>query len=94
MGYKRQMEVYQWLLRRLGFKVSDTGYFLYCNGKADVETFGGKIEFDVTLLPYEGKDDWIESTLVKLKKCLNDQTPKPSEDCEFCGYALARAELK
>jgi RecB family exonuclease len=32
-GYKRQMEVYQWLFRKNGFKVSDTGYFVYCNGK-------------------------------------------------------------
>ena len=28
-GYKRQMEIYQWLLRKNGFKVSDTGYFVY-----------------------------------------------------------------
>ena len=30
-GYKHQMEVYQWLFRRNGFKVSDTGYFVYAN---------------------------------------------------------------
>ena len=28
-GYKRQMEVYQWLLRQNGYKVSNTGYFVY-----------------------------------------------------------------
>jgi hypothetical protein len=95
MGYKRQMEVYQWLLRQLGFKVCDTGYFLYCNGNADADAFGGRIEFDITLLPYEGKDDWIEKTLVQLKKCLNSKKiPEPSGDCEFCGYAMARAEIK
>ncbi|MBD3329894.1 hypothetical protein GF354_00005, partial [Candidatus Peregrinibacteria bacterium] len=27
-GYKRQMEVYQWLLRQNGFTVNDTGYFV------------------------------------------------------------------
>jgi ATP-dependent exoDNAse (exonuclease V) beta subunit len=32
-GYKRQMEIYQWLLRSNGFNVSNTGYFVYCNGK-------------------------------------------------------------
>ena len=32
IGYKRQMEFYQYLLRNNGFKVSDTGYFVYCNG--------------------------------------------------------------
>jgi hypothetical protein len=94
-GYKRQMEVYQWLLRQLGFKVARIGYFVYCNGKVDVEGFGGRVEFDVVVLPYEGDDGWIERTLVKLKNCLDSaRTPEPSGDCEFCGYALARAALK
>lgn len=94
MSYKRQMEVYQWLLRQLGFRVSNTGYFVYCNGKADAEAFDGRIEFDIALLPYEGNDGWIEDTLVRLKECLDSpQKPKPSSDCEFCGYAIARATL-
>jgi hypothetical protein len=94
MGYKRQMEVYQWLLRRLGFEVSSTGYFVYCNGKADAEAFDGKVEFDVTLLPYEGDDSWVEGTLMRLKECLDlPEPPAPTPDCEFCGYALARAAL-
>ena len=90
-GYKRQMEVYQWLLRQLGFKVSRTGYFVYCNGKSDREAFDGKVEFDVSLLPYEGDDSWIEETLMKLKDTLElPKCPEPSSDCEFCGYALSR----
>ncbi|MFZ2556176.1 MAG: PD-(D/E)XK nuclease family protein [Minisyncoccia bacterium] len=94
MGYKRQMEVYQWLLRRSGFKVSDRGYFLYCNGKTDREAFDGKIEFDMTLLPYDGNDAWIEGALVNLKKCLESDTmPDLGVDCEFCGYAKFRASL-
>ena len=32
-GYRRQMEMYQWILRRKGFSVSDTGYFLYVDGQ-------------------------------------------------------------
>ncbi len=38
--YKRQLEVYQWLLRGNGFKVSDTGYFVYCNGDSEKEYLG------------------------------------------------------
>jgi ATP-dependent exoDNAse (exonuclease V) beta subunit len=34
-GYKRQMEVYQWLFRQNGFKVSNTGYFVYANASKD-----------------------------------------------------------
>ncbi|MEX1995639.1 MAG: PD-(D/E)XK nuclease family protein, partial [Candidatus Saccharimonadales bacterium] len=33
--YKRQMEIYQWLLRRNGLDVSNTGYFVYTNGRMD-----------------------------------------------------------
>src|SRR3989338_7088146 len=32
-AYKRQMEIYQWLFRSEGFKVSDTGYFVYCKDR-------------------------------------------------------------
>jgi len=33
ISYKRQLEVYQWLLRQNGFTVSDTGYFVYTNAR-------------------------------------------------------------
>ncbi len=95
MGYKRQMEVYQWLLRQNGFKVSNTGYFVYCNGKTDRDKFDFRIEFDVSIIPYTGNDSWVENTILKLKKCLhNSKLPKPVADCEFCGYAKTRAVKK
>jgi len=86
-GYKRQMEVYQWLLRHNDLEVSDTGYFVYANGKRDRETFGGKLEFDVKLIPYEGSDKWIEKTLLEMKKCLDSEDiSKSSPDCQYCAY--------
>jgi len=86
-GYKRQMEVYQWLLRQNGYKVSNTGYFVYCNGIADAEAFDQKLEFRVTLIPYEGKDSWIEKTIFDIHKCLNgNQIPQAAEDCDYCSY--------
>lgn len=86
-SYKRQMEVYQWLLRNNGLKVSDTGYFVYCNGKTDVEAFDGKIEFHITLIPYKGSDAWVENTLYKIKETLDsDVIPESSSECDFCRY--------
>ena len=86
-GYKRQMEVYQWLLRHNDLEVSDTGYFVYANGKRDRETFGSKLEFDVKLIPYEGSDKWIEKTLLEMKKCLDSEDiSKSSPDCQYCAY--------
>lgn len=99
ISYKRQLEVYQWLLRANGFKVSDTGYFVYTNARIDVDGFADQLEFTTKLIPYEGSDEWVEPTLVKMKKCLdNDEMPPVGEaamggTCDFCEYAKARTEL-
>jgi hypothetical protein len=34
-GHKRQIEIYQWLLRQNGFTVSDTGCWVYANASKD-----------------------------------------------------------
>jgi CRISPR/Cas system-associated exonuclease Cas4 (RecB family) len=89
-GYKRQMEVYQWLLRQNGFDVSDTGYFVYANASKDKEAFDGKLEFEVTLIPYTGNSDWVEATLEEIKETLESNTlPKPNPDCDYCRYREA-----
>ena len=89
-GYKRQMEIYQWLFRQNGFKVSSTGYFVYCNGKTDRPSFGSKLEFDISVLPYKGNDEWVEPTLVKARKCLDSKNiPKANPECDYCRYVEA-----
>jgi RecB family exonuclease len=93
-GYKRQMEIYQWLLRQNGLKVSDTGYFVYCNGKTDRKAFDAKLEFDIDLLPYTGDDSWVEGKLLEIKKCLDGKIPKPSVECDYCNYVKARKEVE
>lgn len=86
-GYKRQMEIYQWLFRQNGFSVSDTGYFVYVNGQTDKKAFDAKLEFDIKLIPYTGKTDWIEQTIVDLKACLASNTvPVAPATCEYCQY--------
>jgi CRISPR/Cas system-associated exonuclease Cas4 (RecB family) len=86
-GYKRQMEIYQWLLRQNGCQVSDTGYFVYCNGKSDLNAFDGKLEFDITLIPYKGDDSWVEKTILDIHKCLNSAViPEGNPECDYCRY--------
>jgi len=89
-AYKRQAEVYQWLFRRNNFKVSDTAYFVYVNGRTDAEAFDGKLEFDVKLIPHKGDDSWVEPTLMKIKKMLvGDEPPAPGKRCDYCPYREA-----
>ncbi len=90
--YKRQMEIYQWLFRKNGFNVSNTGYFVYCNGKTDRKAFDKKLEFDISVLPYEGKDSWIEPILLEIKKALDsDKIPEANYQCNYCSYYNLRA---
>ena len=94
-GYKRQMEIYQWLLRQNGYQVSDTGYFVYCNGITDKKAFDAKLEFDITLIPYQGNDSWIEKTIIEAHKCLNSDTiPEANLSCDYCGYVKAVGEAR
>ena len=87
IGYKRQMEFYQYLLRNNDFKVSDTGYFVYCNGIKDKDRFDEKLDFKISLLDYKGNNDWIEETLENLVKLLNkEEIPDYSEECKYCDY--------
>ena len=95
--YRRQMGVYQWLLRNNGFPVSSTGYFVYANATTDREAFDGKLDFDVTLIPCDGDTSWIDDALPKVKSCLEaDVIPESGSACEFCPYreAAGRALLK
>lgn len=95
IGYKRQMEIYQWLFRKNGFKVSETGYFVYCNGKTDTDKFDAKLEFDIKIIPYKGDDNWVEKTIKQAHACLNsDIIPEPSPDCDFCAYRKAAFGLE
>ncbi len=89
-GYKRQLEIYQWLFRQNGFEVSDTGYWVYANASKDREAFDGKLDFEVTLVPYTGSTEWVEATLLDLKACLDsDAIPTAGADCDYCRYREA-----
>lgn len=98
ISYKRQLEVYQWLLRQNGLVVSDTGYFVYTNARLDVDAFGDKLDFVTKLIPYTGDDGWVDPTLIKMKKCMDGEMPAVGTaamggECDFCAYARSRTML-
>jgi hypothetical protein len=92
-GYKRQMEFYQWLLRRQGLPVARRGWFVYCNGRRDLPQFDAKLEFTIKMIPYEGDDGWVEGTLAAIKATLGaPRPPAAAKDCEFCAFAAEWAK--
>jgi hypothetical protein len=87
-AYKRQMEIYQWLLRKQDLSVSNIGYFVYCNADKEKEAFDEKLIFDLEIIPYEGDHRWVDDVIVRALECLkSDVVPEFNEACEHCQYA-------
>ena len=91
-SYRRQMEMYQWILKRKGYMVSNIGYFVYVDGQHVNES--GMIDddnpqfawmkFNTAIIKYDGNDRWVEKVLFKAKATLlKDTCPKHSNDCEY-----------
>lgn len=94
-SYKNQMDIYQWILRQKGYKVSDKAFFVYVNGKKNEKAFNDTLKFDSKLICYEGSDDWIEGTLVSFRKTLDkEQAPKASPGCKLCEYVALRKDYE
>lgn len=86
-GYKKQIELYQWIFREMGHKVNETGYFVYANALKDRDKFDAKLEFELQIIPHKGDTSWIEPIINKIKNCLDsDDIPESNPDCEYCMY--------
>lgn len=86
-AYKRQMEIYQWIFRKSGFKVNSLGYFVFANALKGRNKFDGRLEFELSIIAHKGDDSWVEPTILKIKKILDsDKIPESSATCEYCAY--------
>lgn len=90
ISYKRQVEIYQWLLQHQGLEVSPVAYFVYVAAIKTAPVFAGRLEFEAHVLSYRGDRSWIGPKLVEARECLNLPQPPPhSETCAWCKYQLA-----
>jgi len=85
-SYKRQMEVYQWLLIQNGYKVSKTGYFLFAKVNKEGGFEEGKLSFDLFLEPLEGDSSWIEGAITNASKLLEASIPDSNPECIYCQF--------
>ena len=95
-SYRRQMEIYQWLLRQNGLEVSNVGYFVFAKvNKAD--GFGNgdaALAFDLIIEQLVGDSSWVEQTIMNAKKALvSEKMPEPGKDCKFCSYRREAASI-
>ena len=86
-SYQRQMDVYQFLVRRQGFEVSDRGWFVYANGNARAGVFEDRLGFTTTMVPYDGDDAWVLDQFRRAVATVEGpDIPRAGEDCGYCAY--------
>jgi PD-(D/E)XK nuclease superfamily len=90
-SYRRQMDVYQFLVRRQGFEVNDRGWFVYTNGDGRAAEFGEKLCFRTSMVPYDGNDAWVLDAFRRAVATVGQPAaPPPADKCVYCAY-VARA---
>ena len=93
-SYKRQLEMYQWLLRKNGFKVSNEAYLLYFNGKKNEKFFKNTLQFDTHLIKLDCSSDWVEKSIIDTVDLLRSNSlPRSSMKCDHCNYIKKRWNL-
>tara|TARA_B100000214_G_scaffold109452_1_gene77252 strand:+ start:3802 stop:4554 length:753 start_codon:yes stop_codon:yes gene_type:complete len=93
-SYKRQLEIYSWLLQKNNFDVSNTGYLMYYNGDASKPHLGKEMHFRRTLVPFELDTSWIDPMVDDIYNCLQkDEIPYSNDNCEECIYLKTVSEL-
>ena len=93
-SYKRQLEMYQWLFKMNGFKVSNDAYIIYFNGKKNEKFFNNKLEFESHFIKLHCSTDWVELKIIETVDLLRSNTfPKASSNCENCNYLNKRWKL-
>ncbi len=95
-SYRRQMEIYQWLLRQNKFDVASVGYFVFARvdkGKG----FGdgtASLAFDLFVEPLVGDDSWVAQALMSARATLDQpEAPDPTLTCDYCNYRRAAEGL-
>ena len=93
-GYKTQMDIYVYILRKMNFKVSSTSYFMVCNGVKTKDKFDANMEFDITLVDYETDTSWVQNKINDMKLTLDSNTiPEITPHCENCAYINKGSEF-
>jgi hypothetical protein len=93
-SYKRQMEIYMWLLIQNGFHVSPTGYFLFAKANKAEGFEGAALSFDMFIEPQAGDTSWVEEKVLLAKRVLDsNKIPDASSECEHCEYRGSAEKL-
>ena len=91
-AYRRQLEIYQFLVEKMGFRVDGRGWLVYANGITIGGQFGDMLRFDTRMIPVDCDRSWVEAKFREaVALLLAGKRPAPAAECEWCQYVHDRA---
>lgn len=93
-GYKRQLEIYQFLVEKLGFTVDARGWLVYANGITIGGEFGDMLRFTTKMIPVDCDRSWVETKFREAISTLQSgKRPPAAAECEWCQYVYDRSAV-
>ena len=88
------MDIYVFILRQMGFSVSDTAYFMVCNGEKTPDRFDANMQFVVKLVDYKVDTSWVGPKIKEMKQVMDSKDiPETNPHCENCAYTQQAEKL-
>ena len=73
------------------FEEGRRDHWVYANGDAAADQFDQTLRFRMTVIAYDGSDDWVEPHIKAARDCLMNETPPaPATKCPHCSFAAER----
>ena len=91
-GYKRQLEMYQFLFEKAGFGVDTRSWLVYANGIKDTGSFNDTLKFRTRMIPVDCDRSWVGGAFHAAANLLaGGERPMAAENCDWCHYAERKA---
>ncbi len=88
--YEHQLDLYAWILAKLGERVSGRGLLLFFSPTAYAGS--GQFRFRVEPVVVPTSLERAGALLARAVTILRGSAPKEHADCSFCRFALSRSE--
>jgi PD-(D/E)XK nuclease superfamily len=86
-AYRRQADIYQFLVSQQDLAVSNRAWFVYANGSKTEEGFNEVLRFRTALVPYDGDRSWVlDAFRNAVALVIGGARPDPGPDCRWCRF--------
>ncbi|HEY4520220.1 MAG TPA: PD-(D/E)XK nuclease family protein [Candidatus Paceibacterota bacterium] len=92
--YRKQMEIYSYLMAQNGFKVQPHAYFVFYLVQKDGGGFKNFLPFKEELRRIDVQPEWVDATFEQaVKVARQNHAPEGHPECKHCSFVLRAGEF-